>query len=87
MEDFWNKVIRSDETIIYIFVRNKRTRVWREKDAAFKPCNTISTVKFGGGSVMIWGCFSANGVGGLEIIERKMNTVKYDDILSSKTKI
>ncbi|GFW28957.1 hypothetical protein TNCV_202801 [Trichonephila clavipes] len=32
------------------------------------PKNTIKTVKFGGGSVLVWGCMSAGGVGELAFI-------------------
>ena len=31
---------------------------------------------------MLWGCFASNGVGEMEIIEGKMNALKYQDILS-----
>ena len=45
-----------------------------------KP-GTIPTVKHGGGSIMLWGCFSATGTGGLVRIEVKMNGAKYREIL------
>ena len=67
---------------IELFGRNICTCVWRKKGTEFKP-NTIPTVKFGGGNVMVWGCFSANGVGGMEIIDGKMNAAKYTKILST----
>src|SRR4029434_1293115 len=41
----------------------------------------IPTVKFGGGNIMVWGCFSAYGTGKLHTIEGRMNRKMYRDIL------
>uniref|UniRef100_A0A9J7YJZ1 Tc1-like transposase DDE domain-containing protein n=1 Tax=Cyprinus carpio carpio TaxID=630221 RepID=A0A9J7YJZ1_CYPCA len=41
----------------------------------------VPTVKHGGGSIMLWGCFSAAGTGQLVAIEGKINSAKYRDIL------
>jgi hypothetical protein len=38
-------------------------------------------VKHGGGSIMLWGCFSAAGTGRLVGIEAKMNGAKYREFL------
>jgi hypothetical protein len=52
-------VLWSDETKIELFGHNDHRYVWRKKGDACKPKNTISTLKHGGGSIMLWGCFAA----------------------------
>uniref|UniRef100_A0AAZ3QVX6 Transposase n=1 Tax=Oncorhynchus tshawytscha TaxID=74940 RepID=A0AAZ3QVX6_ONCTS len=42
---------------------------------------TIPTIKYGGGSIMLWGCFSAAGAGRLVRIKANMNGAKYREIL------
>ncbi len=41
----------------------------------------IPTVKHGGGSVMVWGCFAASGPEWLAIIDGTMNSALYQNIL------
>ena len=53
---------------------NAKRHVWE------KP-GTIPTVKHGGGSIMLWGCFSVAGTGSLVKIVGKVNGVKYREIL------
>ena len=69
-----NKILWSDKTKIELFGLNAKCHVWR------KP-GTIPTVKHGGGSIMLWGCVSAAGTGGLVRIKGKMNRAKYREIL------
>ena len=58
------KILWSDETKIELFGLNGTHHVWR------KP-GTIPTVKHGGGSIMLWRCFSVAGTGRLVRIEGK----------------
>ena len=69
-----SKIIWSNETKIEPFGLNAKCHDWR------KP-GTIPTVKHGGGSIMLWGCFSAAGTRRLVRIEVKMNGAKYREIL------
>jgi transposase len=78
----WGKVLWSDETKIELFGINSTRRVWREKNTEFHPKNTIPTVKHGGGNIMLWGCFSAQGTGQLHRIEGRMDGAMYREILS-----
>ncbi|CAM4505953.1 unnamed protein product [Leuciscus chuanchicus] len=76
-----NEILWSDETKIELFGLNSKRYVWRKPGTAHHLSNTVSTVKHGGGSIMLWGCFSAAGTGRLVAIEGKMNAAKYRDIL------
>lgn len=80
-EDFWNQVIFSDESKYNIFGSDGRRTVWRKKNTEMQPQNLVPTVKHGGGSVMVWGCMSAAGVGNLHFIEGIMDHKMYIRIL------
>ncbi len=71
------KVLGSDETKIELFGINSTRRVWRRRNAAYDPKNTIPTVKHGGGNIMLWGCFSAKGTGQLHRIKGTMDEAMY----------
>ena len=44
-------------------------KFWRFPKEEFKRECVKPTVKHGGGSVMVWGCFTSNGVGKLVFID------------------
>ncbi|GFT11330.1 hypothetical protein TNCV_1144191 [Trichonephila clavipes] len=56
---------------------DKQYKVWRQVGKELDPKNTIKTVKYGGGSVLVWGCMSA-GVGELVFIDGIMNKMSVD---------
>ncbi|KAG2459911.1 TCB1 transposase, partial [Polypterus senegalus] len=76
-----NKILWSDEIKIELFVVNARRHVWRKPGIAHHQANTIPTVKHGGGSIMLWGCFSAAGTGRLVRIKGNMTAAMYRVIL------
>jgi hypothetical protein len=59
-----NKILCSDETKIEHFGLNVKHHIWRNP-------GTIPTVKHGGGSIMLWGCFSVAGTGRLVRIDKR----------------
>jgi transposase len=78
----WKKVLWSDETKVNIFGSDGRHYVRRPPNASLLPKYTKKTIKHGGGSIMIWGCFSWYGPGPIYWIKQKLNADGYVDILN-----
>ena len=66
---WWDDVIFLDESKFNIFGSDGKTMVWRKPNEELKGKYITPTVKYGGGSVMVWGCISAKGVGNLVFID------------------
>lgn len=79
---FWSNILFTDESKYEVFGVKKPPKIWRSKNEAFSDKNVIKTVKHGGGSVMVWGCMAASGVGNLVFIESTMKKEDYLNILS-----
>src|SRR4029434_5362295 len=85
----WDRVIWSDETKIKLF-GNKQIKqqikggfgVDRKMIGDHTEKHLIPTVKYGGGSLMLWGCFSSKGPGHLVRIHGIMDSIKYQQMLN-----
>ena len=79
-------IIFSDESNFNLFTSDGKQSVWREPGKRLDQEYVVPTVKHGGGHVMVWACFSYNGVGELHFIEGNMDQYDYTHILSSHLK-
>jgi hypothetical protein len=48
----------------------------------YLPACVVPTVKYGGGGITVWGCFSWNGLCPLIILHGNINVEGYKDILT-----
>ena len=71
--DHWRRVIWSDETKINCLGSDGRKWTWKQTGEGLNERLVQGTVKFGGGSVMVWGCFMWEGVRYATRIEGRMD--------------
>ncbi len=76
-EDYWDSILWSDEAKINVFGTDGFKTVWHRKGEEYKEKCMVPTVKYGGGSVLMWGCMSAAGVGELHFIDGIVNSQMY----------
>ena len=69
--------------IIQIAPANSTRRVWRKKMAELHPKNTLPTLKYGGGNIMLWRCFYTKGTGRLYCIKKRIYGAMYRQILDN----
>jgi transposase len=79
--DDWRKVVWSDETKINRLGSDGREWCWKNPGEALSNRTCKPTVKHGGGSLMVWGCMTAQGAGYLTKIDTIMDADLYCQIL------
>jgi uncharacterized membrane protein len=83
MED-WKRILWTDETKINCLGSDGRKWVWEQVGEPSSDRLVESTVKFGGGNVMMWGYMFWEGIGYATRIEGKMDAELYCSILDDE---
>lgn len=77
----WKRIVWSDETKINRLGSDGRKWVWKRDGEGLSDRLVSGTLKFGGGSLMMWGCMFWEGCGYACQIEGKMDADLYVSIL------
>jgi len=80
----WEQVVWSDESRFRVFGHDGKPKVLRKQGERYESCHLLRTVKYGGGSLMVWSCFWAGDYGPLVFVGGNMNQDSYVDCLSQK---
>lgn len=80
-EDDWKRVIFSDETKINRMGSDGKRYCWKRPGEELSKRTVQPTVKHGGGSTMVWGSMTVQGVGRMCFINGIMDAEKYVKIL------
>ncbi|KAI5117840.1 hypothetical protein M0805_008112 [Coniferiporia weirii] len=77
----WHCIIFSDESKFQLFKSDGHQYCYIKPGQALSARFTKKTVKHGGGSIMVWGCITGQGMGQLHRIEGIMCGLDYVQIL------
>jgi hypothetical protein len=81
----WRRVLWSDESPFTIQAAPRTGKVWvQDNGPGLNPRQIQGTKKHGGGHIMVWGCFSAAGVGSLKWVDGTMDAKGYHGILTAR---
>jgi len=83
--DRWRRVLWSDESPFTVWPAPHGGKVWVvDHGPGVDPRQIEGTKKHGGGHVMVWGCFSASGVGKLKLMKGRIKAENYHSILTTQ---
>lgn len=77
----WKRVVWSDETKINRLGSDGKKWAWKKKGEHLSNRLVNGTLKYGGGSIIIWGCMLWEGTGIACKIDGKMDKDLYTQIL------
>jgi len=80
----WKRVVWSDETKINCLGSDGRKWVWKKAGEGLSAHTVQGTLKFGGGSLMVWGCMMWKGIGYACKIDGRMDGELYTRILDDE---
>jgi transposase len=82
--EHWRRVVWSDESKFELFGSKRRQYCWVEPGAPLTSRQVQPIVKHGGGNIMVWGCFTAHGIGYLCRIDGGLDAELYRQILGDE---
>ena len=77
----WKRVVQSDETKINCLGSDGKKWVWKRAGEGLSDRLVEGAVKFGGGSVMLWGCMLWDGPGYASRIDDRIDGDLFIQIL------
>ena len=80
-QEKWQTVHFSDVSKFLLIGSDGKTDIRRKVGEELSPRCLKATVKFGGGSVMVWGMISGDGVGPLRWLQGKVHAGVYEQLV------